>query len=100
MPSCEQKLYGDPRNACITTGSFPACALVWVSYICDLLGYSLQLGNLWSKSLIYTHHQCSSNTDSCTVPVCTRGSLYLQCVCHLLPRPFCLNHNLYLSIQN
>jgi len=62
MPSCEQKLYGDPRNACITTGSFPACTLVWVSYICDLLGYSLQLGNLWSKSLICTHHQWSSNT--------------------------------------
>jgi len=56
MPSCEQKLYGDPMNACVTTGSFPACAVMWVSYICDLLGYIQHLGNLWSKSLIYTHH--------------------------------------------
>lgn len=43
MPSCEQKLYGDPRNACVTTRSFPACAVVWLSCICDLLGYSEQL---------------------------------------------------------
>jgi hypothetical protein len=56
MSLCEQKLYEDPRNECITTGSFPACAVMWVSYICDPLGYSQHLGNVWSKSLIYTHH--------------------------------------------
>jgi len=27
MPSCEQKLYGDPRNACVTTGHFQ-CVLL------------------------------------------------------------------------
>lgn len=80
MPSCQQKLYGDPRNACVTTGSFPACAVVWVSYICDLVGYSQHLRNLWSKSLIYTHHHWRSNTDNFTVPLYTRGSLYHQCV--------------------
>jgi hypothetical protein len=99
MPSCDQKLYGDPRNTCITTGSFPACAVMWVSYNCDLLGYSQYLGNLWSKSLIYTHHW-RSKAENSTEPLCTRGSLYQQCLCHLLSRPFCLNHSLYPSIQH
>jgi hypothetical protein len=100
MPSCDQKLYGDARNTCVTKGSFPACAVMWVSYNCDLLGYSQHLGNLWSKSLIYTHHHWRSNAANSTVPLCTRGSLYQQCLCRLLFRPFCLNHSLYLSIQD
>jgi hypothetical protein len=81
MPLCEHKLCGDPRDACVTTGSFPACAVMWVSYICDLLGYSQHLGKLWNKSLICNHHHWRSNTDKCTVLLCTRGSFYHQCVC-------------------
>jgi hypothetical protein len=97
---CVDRNFEDPRNECVTTGSFPACVVMWVSYICDLLGYSQHLGNLWSTTLIYTLHQWKSNIDNCTVSLCVRGSLYQQCLCHLLSRPFCLTHSLHLSIQD
>jgi hypothetical protein len=63
---CVNRNFEDPRNECVTTGSFPACVM-WVRYICDLLGYSQCLGNMCRKPLIYTLHHCRSNTDNCTI---------------------------------
>jgi len=89
MPSCDQKLYGDPRNTCVTTGSFPACAVMWVSYNCDLLGYSQYLeicgANHWFIPIITEGVRQKTALNHCAQEeVCTNNVCVSCCPGHFV----------------